>query len=285
VSSTPPPEPSRSIARREFEEVIRRAAELSLQDSDAEDRLTEDEVLRIATELGLSSRHVKQALYELPPMDAEASVLQREFGSPIVTSARAVPGDADDTLRRLEDYLTTREYLQLVRRRHGRAFLAPADDTISNLARGLLRPSRRYLLARSRRVVLSARPLDDATTHVQIATDMSEHRSTAVRNAIMAGGFGGLVLGGVGAVVVAATSGMPQAATTIAEIAAFGGGMTASMFGAIKLTGARFRARMAAARTELEALLDRAERGERLEPPPAPWRKRLQQRFLGPDGR
>ena len=35
------------------------------------------------------------------------------------------------------------------------------------------------------------------------------------------------------------------------------------------------------ARVELEGLLDRAERGEPLEPPPAPWRKRLQMRMLG----
>jgi hypothetical protein len=35
------------------------------------------------------------------------------------------------------------------------------------------------------------------------------------------------------------------------------------------------------ARTELESLLDRAEHGERLEPPPAPWRRRLQMKFLG----
>src|SRR5690606_6398359 len=42
----------RAIARRDFEQVIRRAAELSLSDTDADEQLPEEEVIRIATELG-----------------------------------------------------------------------------------------------------------------------------------------------------------------------------------------------------------------------------------------
>lgn len=276
----PPADPRETgIARAQFELVIRRAIELSFLEGEARDQLSEDEVVRIAAELGLSARHARQALYELPELDSERSIFEKYFGASVLTASRAVPGDAHVTLRRLEDYLTTREYQQIVRRREGRVLFMPAEDTISYLARGLLRPSHRFQLARSRRVALTARPLDAGHTHVQIATDMGDQRRGAIRNAVVGGTLGGLVLGGVGAALVAVN--VPDPAASIAGVVALAGGLGASISATVSLAGARFRARMAAARLELEGLLDRAERGDSLEPPPAPWRRRLQLRMSG----
>ncbi len=270
----------KAIARPDFEAVIRRAVELSLQDADAQERLSEDEVIRIATELGLSAKHARQALYELPELDSERSVFERQFGPAVLVASRAVPGDAQNTLRRLEDYLHTGEYLQVVRRQQGRLLLMPAEDTISLLARGLLRPRHRFQLSRSRRVALTARPLDTTTTHVQIATDMSEQRQSSVRNGVAAGTLGGIIVAGTAAGLVGIH--VPDAAAPVAAIAAAIGGLAASISSAVSVTGARFKKRMAAARLELDGLLDRAERGEALEPPPAPWRRRLQLKMAPP---
>lgn len=56
----------KGLARREFETVIRRAAELSSSDSgDRDGELSETELFRMAGEVGLSGLHVRQALDEM----------------------------------------------------------------------------------------------------------------------------------------------------------------------------------------------------------------------------
>ena len=62
------------ITREDLQLVIRRAAELYTAETDADERLSESEVLRIADELGLPGRHVRQALYELPRQIGRAHV-------------------------------------------------------------------------------------------------------------------------------------------------------------------------------------------------------------------
>jgi hypothetical protein len=277
----PPDKPGKTIARHDFETVIRRASELAMREGDTEEHLSEDEVVRIAAELGLSGRHVQQALYELPELESEPSSLAGYYGPSVITTSRIVPGDADLTVRRLEDYLSTREYLQLVRRKEGRLIFQPAEDTISLLARGLLRPSSRFQLARSRRVVLSARPIEAGKTHVQIETDMGEQRRSAMRNGIAVGALGGLTAGLAAVGVIFATVD-PSVVTGFAQVTSIVGGTAAGIWTGIKVTSAGFRNRLAAARLELDGLLDRAERGDRLEPPPAPWRRRLELKMLGP---
>lgn len=271
---------SRSISRRDFEVVIRRASELAAAEADSDDEsLSEEEAVRIATELGLADRHVRRALYELPALE-DSEPDPGWFPEPLLTSSRVVPGHADGLLRQIEEYLSTREYMQVVRRRHGRAFLMPADDAISNLARSFLRPSRRYHLARARRVVVSVRPLEDESAHVQFAMDMSDQRKSAIRTGWTLGSIGGLLVGGAAAAIVASID-MPTAVTTAGSIMAFASGFAGSV--AVMLTASRaaLRRKLTAAKFELDGLLDRAEYGEKLEPPPAPWRRRLQQRLLG----
>jgi len=271
----------RAITRRDFEAVIRRAAELSASEAEGdEESLSEAEVIRIATELGLPARHVRQALFELPEIGTANVGREDYFGEPVLTGTRVVPGRADEQLRRIEDYLTTREYLQTVRRRVDRAFFMPADDAISNLARGLLRPSRRYFLARAHRVVVSVRPLEEDRAHVQIAVDLSQQRKHAVRTAWTSGIVVGTVVGGAASLAVALAD-LPTAVAVTAHITAFAAGFAGTLTVALAASRAAFRRALTGARFELDGLLDRAEHGQSLEPPPAPWRKRIQQKLLG----
>lgn len=270
----------RAIQRHDLEAVIRRAVELSLTEHESEDRLSEDEVIRVATEVGLPAKLARQALYELPAMPSTPSFYEKMFGPAIISASRAIPaGDADRLRKRLEEYLHSHEYLQLVRRRAGRLYFVPAEDTISSLARGLLRPSKRYQMARARRVVVDVRALDESSSHVQIATDFEKQRTEASRGAMIGGGAVGAAAGGVAAALIGFNAD-PSMLTAIGQAAAFLGVGAASLTGVVRLAGRSFRQRMLEARVELEGLLDRAEHGERLEPPPAPWRRRLQ-RFLG----
>jgi hypothetical protein len=194
-----------------------------------------------------------------------------------------VPGETARTARRIEDYLTTREYLQIVRRVREQTLLEPAEDTISSLARGLLRPGSRHHISRARRVLLTVAPLDDATTHVRIETDLSDQRRRFLRAGIAGGSVAGLLVGALGAGAVLVTL-EPSVAATVGQVVAFGGGLAASVTAGVLSAGARFRARLEHARREVDALLDRAERGEPLDPPPAPWRRRLQMRLFGERG-
>ena len=272
-------QPARSIARRDFEQVIRRAVDLSAREGDRDEQLSEDEVIRIGQELGLSPHLVQRAMYELPELTEPPRWYDRYFGSSIFSVGRVVPGAADPTLRRLQDYLITREYLQIVRRRgHSIAFI-PAEDTLSNLARAFTRPSKRHLIARSSRVMLNVQPMPDAAAHVRFDVDLTEERREKLRSGIILGSLGGTVLGTIAAAGVTGIT--PAFLGPLPEVLAFGASFFAVGAGAVAAAAARFKNRVFAAKFELAGLLDRVEHGESLEPPPAPWRRRLQLKLFG----
>jgi hypothetical protein len=275
----PAPSRQRAIARSEFEQVIRRAAELSLADADADEQLSEDEVLRIATELGLPAHHVRRALFELPELDVQPRWYDRYFGEPVLSVSRVVPSQAPPTLRRIEEYLVTREYLQVVRRRGEHISMVPADDTISSLARAFFRPGRRHHIARATRVMASAHALPDDAAHVRLDIDLSEDRRNTMKSGSAIGVVGGVMVGGLAAGAASAFG--PAVLGPVPEILAFGGGLAATFAASFSTAAKRFRERVFIAKLELAGLLDRLEHGERLEPPPAPWRRKLQLRLFG----
>jgi hypothetical protein len=281
-----PAPPDRSITRRQLEAVIRRAIELYTARADAEERVPEEEVLRIGVELGLPADLVRQAIYETPT-DLDTSLAHRFVGPATVSVVRALPLADREAATRLEEYLSTREYLVLRRRQQSVAYFEPAEDTISKMARALSRPARNWYLARARRVMLAVRPLEQSRSHVRIDMDHGNRRSEAAVSGLLGGGVLGLALGGAGA--VAASLGLADmlgptfatAAAAFAGIAGLGGGLSAGVAAA----AAGYRRRLAAARLEVEGLLDRLERGERLEPPPAPWRRLLRPPAQAPPSR
>lgn len=279
----------RRITRNDLEAVIRRALELYAAQSDAEDRLSESEVLRIGAELGLPAALVRQALYELPERDEPPSFVRRVFGPGSVAASRVVPGDASATLNRLQDYLTTREYLQVRRMQPGRLWLEPADDTISTVARALSRPSGRWHVARAERVWVSARQLEEGRVHVRMEVSMDNRRRAYLISGITTGSIVGLVVGAPAAVVMAAglAEALGPVGSVIAGVAAGAAAFAAGLRATIAVTASRFKQRLEAARFEVDGLLDRLERGQLLDPPPAPWRRRLQlglERHLPPFG-
>jgi len=280
VSEQTPAPRGKAIARRDLEEVIRRAAELSLADADAAEELTEDEVVRIAGELGLPAQHVRQALHERPTLQVAPSWPDRWFDPAVLTLGRTLPGRPESIQARLEQYLTTYEYLQVVRRRGLELALTPAEDAISRIARVIARPGRRFGLAHARRVVVAVQALPEQGTHVRVEADFREERARMARGALLAGGSIGTLAGtGLLAIALTATNGP-------IEVVLGAGAMATGIAGATALfvrSGARhFRDRLERVRHELLLLFDRAETGQPLDPPPAPWRRNLQARLFGP---
>jgi hypothetical protein len=284
MEGTPAPgEPGKGITRRDLELVIRRAAELYTREAESDEQLSEDEVLRIADELGLPQHHVRRALYELPPREPGASPLARWYGPSLVQETRIVAAPPDRTMDRLEEYLVTRELLRLVRRQGGTAAFEPADDAISSVTRAIRRPGRAWYVARSRRVLVDVRPMTSAESHVRIDLDLADRRSSALKAAIAGGVLVGLpvsMLVGVpaGAAILDVAGGPAAIATALTTgITALGGTVAAAM----AIGRARFANRITRARLEVAGLLDRLEGGGRLEPPPAPWVRDLRSRISG----
>jgi hypothetical protein len=280
-SPATPPEPGRGVSRRDLQQVIRRAAELYSTETEAEEYLSETEVVRIAQELGLPARHVRQALYELPARRGPQTRLDRWYGPSFLQETRVVPGAPGQTLDRIEEYLVTGEFLRLLRRQGDRALFAPADDAISNIVRAVRRPAGQWQIARSPRVLVEVRSMPAEDCHVRVELDMERTRSRLFRRALAGGAAAGIplaVLAGApaGAVILdLAGPGAAAAAVVVSAAAA----LSASAGAGIALGRARFRTRLDHARTEVAALLDRLETGGRLEPPPAPWLRGIRSRI------
>jgi hypothetical protein len=271
--------PVRAIDREQLSEVIRRAAELTLSDADGQDNVSEAEVIRIASELGLPAHHMQRALFELPELKVQARWYDRYFGSPVFSVGRVVPSESALTLKRVEDYLVTREYLQIVRRRGENVALVPADDAISSLARTFFRSGSRHHIAKASRVLVSAHPLDDNSAHVRIDVDLSEDRRNSASAGAWLGALAGTVVGGVSAHLVGIST--PAMLGAVPEVIAFGAGLSGTFAAIYSSHVGGFKRRVQAARLELTGLLDRLERGEKLDPPPPPWRRRLSGKLMG----
>jgi hypothetical protein len=276
------PQPDSSLpalSRSGLEDVIRRAVELSLKEADASEQISEAEVIRIAEELGLSERHVRQALYERPVEEREPTFLDKHFGPESVTAARPVACETQIANSRLEDYLVTREYLQIRRRQGGNAYFEPAEDAFSSIARAFSRPSHRFHIARAQRAYLTVRTLEPGWCHVRLEMNYEKNRKDRAVGAWIMGGFLGVVAGlGAGAIVFTGMDGGLTGALAMATGLVTGGGVFAGIWTAMK---ADYQKLLGRSREEAEALLDRLQHGETLQPPSSPWMRRLQQRLRG----
>jgi hypothetical protein len=116
---------------------------------------------------------------------------------------------------------------------------------------------------------------------VRFDVDLSDARKESVRGGIVMGGLVGL---GVGTIAAVLTSGVAGGIGDITQVVAFGGSIAGSITATVSLAASRFRTRVFSAKMELTGLLDRLERGDRLDPPPAPWRRKLQLRLFGDRG-
>lgn len=210
LPSPTPPERGLSTAqngldRRAVERVLARAAQLqgiSGDDSDA-DAITEERLLGIAQEAGLSLTSVRQALAEErtrvgADVDDDARWLARVAGPSVVTASRTVLGEPEAMIAALDSWMQRDECLQVQRRFTDRVVWEPRTDWFGAIRRGLRIGGRSYYLARARQVAATAVPVDADRTLVRLDADLSHIRSNLVR-AGGAVGASGVVAGGTAA--------------------------------------------------------------------------------------
>jgi len=270
-------EQSRSLTRKEFDEVIRRAAELAASEPESGDSiLTERDLFRIAGDVGLEERHVRKALAQVRayPLTSRGPISSL-YGPGYLVVSRVVPGTREDLSAKIDDFMVAGRLLQSVRRSSSVLVYRPAVDWASQIARAASSTSRKYYVAAAKRVEVRLEPLEEGRTLVEIEVE------PGTRDNYIAGGIIGGLAGGAGAGVgvllaIIATGG--AAALGAAAGIAVG---SAALGGMCWVTGAYHKRRLLEVRSEIEGILDRLESGETLEPPPSSWRRWVHRHFHG----
>ncbi|HEV8233171.1 MAG TPA: hypothetical protein VGP84_01190, partial [Gemmatimonadaceae bacterium] len=256
-SNLPARNPSGGLDRGALERVLARAAELQSGSGEPEEALSEDQLLEIGKEVGLSAQHLRQALAEertrvaLPPDDGGLSA--KLLGGARVGASRTVSGRPREVLAAIDEWMQRQECLQVKRQFPDRIVWEARRDLFGTVRRALNVGGRGYALSRAYEVAATAVAVDATRTLVRIDADLAPFRSSLARQST-----GATVLGvAAGGVLVALHFAVAAAAAPVVLVGA----------GAFYLARG-INARTAnAAQLALEQLLDGLERGEIAKPP------------------
>src|SRR5262252_2801842 len=249
--SNPKP-PARRIDRASLERVLARASELQAGSGETPDEFTEEQLLELGKEVGLSPQHLRQALAEertrsIVP-DDETGLAATLFGPSRVRADRTVPGRAEDVLGSIDVWMQRTELLIVKRYHSDRIVWEPRRDFLVGIKRALKVGGRDYTLSQAFEASATVVQVDEGRVHVGLDADFRTSRRRSVEQMaattiVGAAGSGALMLMGVMAAV---------ALTPLVVIPAAG------------LAGARaLQARVVTrAQLALEQLLDRLERQE-----------------------
>jgi len=245
------------VTRGALERVLARAAELqaSTGDEGPADSLSEEQVVELGKEVGLSPEHIRQALAEervrIDPLPEQGSGIAGQlFGGTRVATQRTVRGSPERLLMTLDRWMQREEWLRVVRQRADRVVWEPRRGffgTVRQMLRG-----RDYSLFRSNDIAATVVRVDADHTLVRLEADFTVLRrgmagQTAIGTAIGGASTGALIAMGVM---------MPVAVAPAIVLAG------------VSYTASRSTHRHALQRAllTLEQVLDRLERGE-AEPP------------------
>jgi hypothetical protein len=242
------------VSRGALERVLARAAELQAASGDEgepADALTEDQIIELGREVGLSPEHLRQALAEervrLGHVESSASGLAyRLFGASSVAAERVIRGLPDRVLGTIDRWMQREEWLRVVRQRGDRIVWEPRRGFFGSI-RQLLR-GRDYSLYRANDIAATVVRVDKDSTLVRLEADFS-----VLRRGMAGQTAAGTVIGG------AATG----------ALALMGVMLPVAVVPSIVLAGASYAASrrtqhhaVERAQLTLEHVLDRLERGE-----------------------
>jgi hypothetical protein len=239
----------RKITREQLERIIQRAAELQAGEMDTGEGMTEQELLKLGSDVGIPGRFLRQALYE---EDAGGTALERSLasrwvGPRMLLAHRVVPGDRAALEQALGEYMTDEEAMTPKRRLADRTVWERQKGLFAEMKRGLSFEGKAYHLARAADVSVQIAALEDGYCHAELAADIGNHRGSAVV------GAGTLTaLGVFGTLVVALVPGLQLLAVV----------PLLSGLGLASLVVRDYRRRAERMQTALEQVLDRLEQGE-----------------------
>jgi len=248
---------SRSLSRLDrasLERVLARAAELqgTAADADSSEQFSEEQLIELGKEVGLSPQNLRQALAEERTRSAapenERGLAAAMFGPSHVTAARTVPGKASDVLEAIDTWMQRQETLIVKRHHADRIVWEPSREFGVVIKRAFKPGGRDFALSSAFEVAATVIAIDDTRSHVVLDADF-RNRRTAVGMQVSGGiGLGGLA---TGALLFTALPAIVAAAPVVA------------MAGIGLVGGRSLQARtITRAQLALEQLLDTLERGE-----------------------
>lgn len=202
--------PKPVLHRAALERVLQRAAELQAASTEVPETLTEDELVALGAEVGISASVLKQALVEermRVVLPEERGLLASLVGPATFVATRIVSGSPKDVLAKLHEHFDHEENLREVRRFPDRVVWA-ARGGFAGAIRAITRlDGRGFPLARADEVSATAVPADTGRTHVRLEATLVDRRSGAAQ----AGALGVVSGGGLGAVGLAIGALLPFA--------------------------------------------------------------------------
>jgi hypothetical protein len=188
----------------QLERIIRRAARLQNRGDDhGQGRLTTDEVIRIAEEVGLEAQYVRRAIAELhaetliPEQVPEDRLWLALAGTSRVQVRRVMAGDVQTLQPRIEALLRDRENLTALREGPSRSFWEPARGVSSRVKRKL--SDRTFTLAKTRSVDLGIGQLEPGWSLVTVTADIANQRKDLLETPVLWLGVGALITANVAA--------------------------------------------------------------------------------------
>lgn len=184
------------IDRAALERIIQRAAELQAGDVDTGDGLSEQEVLKLGSEVGIPGRFLRQALYEETTrggIERAHGLLARWAGPRLVGASRVVPGEKAALERAIEEWMTDAEALAVKRRLPDRTLWEAQKGLIAQMKRGFGVGGKSYHLARTVEVSHAVTPLETGYCHVALSADVSNSRGGVLAGATAVGASGVLL--------------------------------------------------------------------------------------------
>lgn len=247
------------LHRAALERVLQRAAELQAASTDVPETLSEEELVALGAEVGISATALRQALAEERmriDLPEERGLLAQLTGPANFAAVRVLPGEASAILRRLHDRLLDEENLREVRRFPDRVVWGPRGGFAGAIRELTRLDGRGFPLGRADEVSATAVTVEGGRTHVRIEAKLEGRRTGAVQAAALG------LLGGT----AVATAGL--AITSLTVIGAVTGTVLSGGIGLlVAITAARaarnaYRRDARLAQLAIEQALDRLEFGE-----------------------
>ena len=248
---------SRTLERAALERVLARAAELQMATGEPTGELTEEQIVELGREVGLSPANMRQAIAEertRVALPAAQHQLGGAYGPIQVSSSRTVRGRPTEILASIDRWMQREECLQVRRRFEERMTWEPRRDLVGSIRRGFNVGGRGYALSRADVVGATVVAVDEGRALVRLDADVSATRRRAIGASGASAGLG--VASGAAVVGIAIASGG-------AAIVAGAIGAATLGVGALAGWGFAHAQRSLATRVQLalDQLLDRLEHG------------------------
>jgi hypothetical protein len=244
--------PSARLDRSSLERVLARAAELQSTSGDTVEEFTEEQLLELGREVGLSPQNLRQALAEertrsITP-EEEHGVVASLFGPSRVRAERTVAGVPAEVLASIDTWMQRQELLIVKRHHADRIVWEARRDFVVGVKRALRVGGRDYALSRAFEVSATVIAVDDSRVHVGLDADFRSQRAQSARQSVGSTFAGAAVTASLFMMGVTAV----VAAAPLVIVPAIG-------FAGVRALQGRIVTR---AQLSLEQLLDKLERGE-----------------------